>query len=306
MKPYRFVSAGAVLALLLSACDASVDVGTSTTLTAQEAQMAADVVGQSMADQSEGMMSDMYDMDAGLDVSALVYHEGPLARGNGRFDLRLWRPSNRQDGRVRYDSTTGTHRVTYSRSQGSGNNYRAIQADLAYVFTDASGRFMRNPRRDRDRVAAISFEGTRSGEARLRRPRDGQTVESSFRRESSWALSGLLGATAAFRGDQTSSGTMRVNGADSTERSFTVRMRTDNVTVTRARASQGLETTLTGTLHYDVVLKRPGQDEKRATGTIDLTQDGKALMRFMGLKKVYKIDLASGGAERDGDDEDDD
>ena len=300
MKSVRLLSAGAALALLLSACDASVDVGSNTNLSTEEAQMAADVVGQSMADQSEGMVSDMYDMDAGLEASGLVYHQGPLARGTGMLEMRLWRPGNRQDGRVRYDSTTGTHRVTYERTQQMGPNYRSVKADLAYIFTTSTGAFIRDPRRNRDQIAAIAFEGTREGETRQRRPGDGKEVRNEFKREGSWTLSGLLGTTATFRGDQTTTGRARVNGADSTERSYTVRLRTENVTVTKTRAQQGLETTLTGTLQYEVVLKRPGQDEKRVTGTIDLSQNGRAIMRFMGLQGAYRIDLASGAAQREG------
>lgn len=303
MKPIRTAPLLA-LALFFAACDASVDVSQSSSLTPAEAQMAAEVVGQSMSDQSEGMMSDMYDMDAGIDASGLAYFNGPLARGSGGFSLKLWRPSNRQDGRVRYDSTTGTHRVTYERKYDGNNYYRSVEADLAYVFTDAGGAFIRDPRRNRDRVSTIRFTGTREGETRYRRPGTSTQMRSAFKREAEWTLAGLTTTTATFKGDQTSSGSAGIVGVDSTQRTFNVRLIADDVTITKTRASQGFESSLTGTMRYEIVMRR-GSEEKRATGTIDLTQNGKALMRFMGINKTYEIDLASGDADDDDDDDDD-
>ncbi len=285
---------GLALAGLLAACDATVDVSQNTALTTAEAQMAAEVVAQSMADQSEGMVSDLYDMDAGLDASGLRYHEGPLVRGGGRFRVELGRPGEKQDGRVRYDSTTGTHYVEYERHQEQP--FRETDATLAYVFTDAGGAFLRYPSRDRDRIAAVTFQGEREGEARVRTP-GGREVRTTFTRNAAWKLSGLATTTATFQGDQYSTGTRRVMGTDSTE-TFSVRLRTDGVTIPRTRATQGIELALTGTLQYEVVVKRAGQGETRSTGSIDLAQDGKGLLRFTGLSAQFRVDLGAGTAQR--------
>ena len=315
----------------LGACDSSVDIAqTNQELSEQDAAIAAGVVAQAVADQSEGLMSDLYDMDAGLDAGGLVYTEGPLQRGRfgAGFDDRRWRDRRRQDGRVVYDSTTGTHRLQYTRRVETPAFERTISADLAYVFTDAAGAFVRTPRRDRDRIARIAFDGERAGTFEVRvgglgGDRDGRgghgpggdrggrvgsdsvRFESAFRREASWTLAGLTGATATFAGDQTSEGSWEgiapgdTTGA--TEGSYTARLQATGVTITKADAAAGIEAAVTGTLQYEVVLRRVvgGQTEERtATGTLTLEGNGRALLRFLGLGGLYRLDLASGDVYR--------
>ena len=336
----------AVGALTLAACDSSVDVAqTNQELSEQDAALAAGIVAQAVADQSEGLMSDLYDMDAGLDAAGLAYTEGPLQRGRygAGFDDRRWRDRRRQDGRVVYDSTTGTHRLQYTREVETPAFERKITADLAYVFTDGAGAFVRFPRRDRDRIAKIVFDGERAGEFEVRvgglggddnghggrggsgsgsggsgsggsggrddsgpSGKTGTSVfESTFRREATWTLAGLTGAAATFSGDQTSQGSWEgVAPGDTTgatEGSYTARLQAAGVTITKANAAAGIEAAVTGTIQYEVVLRRTinGQSQERtATGTLTLEGNGRALLRFLGLGRLYRLDLASGDVYR--------
>ena len=308
-------------ALGLAACDGTADSSAPSALSASEAQLAATLVGQALGDQSEGMVSDLRDMDAGVEASGLVYGEGPMGRGHrpgngngngngtgngGPGAGNDWR-GPRQDGTVTYDPATGTHRVVYDRSMQTPVGTNTLRADLAYVFTDSLGAFLRTPRTDRARVFRIVFDGERAGASRRTRPGSSASDTSSFSREATWTLSGLTRATSTFAGDQTSTG----SGAFTTDsgvvrlRSYTVRLRTANATITRSATTTGggrPEQALTGTIAYETVFTRTLRDgtteQKRAEGTIDLATDGRALMRFMGLDHRFDLDLSTGGASK--------
>ena len=291
------------LAATLAACDTNAP--DAAALTPAETAVAASIVAQAVADQSEGMVSDLYDMDAGLDATGLGYGEGAMGKGRGKPGMGDRRGGLRQDGRVVYDPATGTHRVQYTRTVESPVLKKALSVDLAYVFTDAAGGFLARPRADRDLVAKVTFAGERKGSSTLTR-RDGATHASAFEREASWALAGLTGASATFAGEQASKGSFRTVGADgvTNERAFTATLRTDGVTITKANAGDGVEDAITGTLAYTVTMRRvqgAGDPQTReVTGTIELAGNGRALLRFMGLPGKYRVDLSTGDVAAEG------
>ncbi len=274
------------LALGLAACDGVSD--TSPALSAADAQVAALLVGQALGDQSEGMVSDIRDLDAGFDSRGIVYGDGPMSGGmrpggpGGHGGPDDWR-GDRQNGVVTYDSTTGTHRIAYDRAMTGDRGSDALHVNLAYVYTTATGAFVRNPRTDRARIDRIVFDGTRSGAMRRIRPNSTATDTSSFSREATWTLGGLTGATSTFSGDQLSTGSGSMTTPDGTVRvrGYTVRLRTTDATITRGAATTANgrpEMALTGTLAYETVFTRTAADgtteETRAEGTIDLATDG--------------------------------
>lgn len=312
----RTLPLAALAAVLgISACDGvTPDPSASADLSAAELQVAATLVGQALGDQSEGMVSDLRDMDAGVDARGLLYGEGPLGRGlrpggpgpGGPGAGDGWR-GDRQTGTVVYDSLTGTHRVAYDRAVTlpfGGSN--SLHVDLAYVFTDSTGAFVRDPKRDRNRVHRIVFDGERSGASRRTRL-TGATDSASFSRTATWTLDGLTHSTATFVGEQTSSGSGSVTTDSGAVRlrTYTVRLRTSDATLARTATSTGNgrpELAMTGTIAYETVFTRTLRDgtteEKRAEGTIDLSTDGRALLKFMGVNHRFDIDLSTGGAKR--------
>ena len=294
----------------LSACDSATSDTAATSLSAADLQVAATLVGQALGDQSEGMVSDLRDIDAGFDASGLLYGEGALGRGHGPGGPGGrpgdgWR-GDRQNGTVTYDSLTGTHRVAYDRAAATpAGGANTLHVDLAYVFTDSDGAFIARPRADRSRVARIVFDGERAGASR--RVRGAATDTSSFSRTATWTLDGLTGATATFVGEQTStgSGTVTTDSGAVRVRTYTVRLRTSDATIARSAASTGNgrpEMSMTGTIAYETVFTRTLADgtveETRAEGTIDLSTEGRALMRFLGVTPRFDIDLSTGGAKR--------
>ena len=293
------------LALGLAGCDGASDI--SPALSAADAQVAAALVGQAIGDESEGLVSDLRDMDAGFDARGLVYGDGPMSSGirpggpGGHGGPDDWR-GDRQNGTVTYDSTTGTHRMVYDRAMANERGSNALRVTLAYVYTTATGAFIRSPRTDR-----IVFDGTRSGAARRTRPSSTASDTSSFSRAATWTLGGLTGATSTFSGDQlsTGSGSMTTDDSAVRVRGYTVRLRTTNATITRSAATTASgrpEMALTGTVAYETVFTRTAADgtteETRAEGTIDLATNGRALMRFMGNDHRFALDMRTGGTAK--------
>ncbi len=70
------------------------------------------------------------------------------------------------------------------------------------------------------------------------------------------------------------------------------------MTITQVEGeASDLETQITGTIQYTMTMDRVtnGQEEsKQVEGTIELEGNGRALLRFLGLRKIYRVTLADG------------
>ena len=94
------------------------------------------------------------------------------------------------------------------------------------------------------------------------------------------------------------------------EGSYTLSFSAVDVTISKqAGEEDDIEHLISGTLNYSMTLNRVvnGEEQLReAEGTIELEGNGKALLRFLGVKKVYRINLQDGDIDDDRDDDDDD
>ncbi len=306
MKRFYHGGLTLLLALSLAACDA-LQSGNETALSEEDAQAVAEIVAQSLADQSDGMMTDLYDATATFDQNGMYYLTGSVASKDGDAvqNPRYWR-GMRRGFRVDYDSTTGTFTIHFIHEVSRPNFQKSIEALLKYVFKDSEGQFIARPRAERERIASIEFEGFRKGSVAHRTP-SGNERSASFERRAAWHVEGLEAEsdTITFEGEQEMEGARHfVNDkGQEVEQEFRARLVTDGpIYILKPSATDSLEHLTYGTLAYEVrMVKRTGDKEvvHEVEGTIEMNGDGSALVRFYGIPQTYRIFLGTGEVKRD-------
>ena len=304
LQKYGMALAALLFVLIAAGCDTlNSSEPEFAALTEEDLEAASAILGESLSDQNEGLMADMNDLTAEVDTRQIAYSgrrfwQNPM--------LRPCRGVNREF-EASYDESTGTHTIHYSRTHESENCSKSVEVTLNYIFTDSAGNFIATPRVNKDDVASIAFEGTREGsgwyvtERGVRRSR-------SAEQHSEWNLTGLQSDVASLTGSQVNDGTFEFTAPDSTgatqtkSGTFHIEFSTVDVTLTQTRSGESdVETQVTGTIQYSMTMELMRNGEtvvKEAEGTIELEGNGQALLRFPGLRKVYRVSLHD-GAVRD-------
>lgn len=287
-----------ILAVTFSACSSvSNDVES---LSEEDIELAAEIVALSIADDESGLVSSMYDAFSGVDQSSINYgsddskFKAPRGnRNNGRGGERNYTHS--------YDSTTGIHSISYSRSVENDRFSKSVNSNQEIIFTSIDGDFLASPRVEKDLIESISFTGTKSGDA------TGTYRSSSFTKIDTMAISGIHSTSSILTMDGNHRGFGDAEGTpnDSTTKSKTYEINIDfeNVAIQKdtVLAYGNLEQGVTGTLTYSVVMTKTTNgipEETIVEGTIDLEEDGTALLRFNKFPKVIRFSLIDGD-ERD-------
>ncbi|MEM1126478.1 MAG: hypothetical protein AAGI71_07495 [Bacteroidota bacterium] len=299
-----------LVAVLLSACgDLLNDDADTGTLSDEEAEVLVQVVADAVAEQPEGLMADVYDVTGEVGPDGILYMDEERPGPGGRLPRlanpeRPWR-GGQGDFEKTYDPATGTHTISYTRAAEHRGLSKSVEALLQYVYTDADGGFIEAPREDRDQVATVDFNGTRSGEVSGTRGREGQLeVNSSFSKNAAWNLTGVNTGTMLLVGSQNRSGTYDVTSADSTKnRTFTLSLNTDGLTIVPGDREAGTETVVTGTITYELFVEKTVNGVTEITedaGTVELTGDEEGRIRLLGFNRLFRVNLRTGDVDRDG------
>lgn len=278
-----------LLAVGFSACS---EVDKTPSISEEDTQVIQASVSAALADQNDGVMTELYDVTStlrfGAPVSGSVQNERPPRPGHG---------GERNYTRT-YDPATGKHVIAYEHSFSGPGISKSMSVYQEYIFTNPDGAFVQFP--GRSEVATIAFTGRREGS--MTTPR--HSSESS--RRAQWTMTGLenssstivLNGTQANEGDMTV--TLREGGTASRE--YTMTMTFADVNIDKSfQADSTLEDKVSGTITFEHTMKHtlPNGEvrEKTNSGSIELTGDGRALLRIMGLRTLYRINLATGDVE---------
>jgi hypothetical protein len=257
----------------------------------EDVDLAAHIVSTSIADDESGMMSSLYDEFSDVSSEGISYGESDL----------LFKTNDRgNDGRGRernysysYDPETGIHSLEYSRSVENGDFSKSIEISQAIIFTDLEDAFIEFPRQDKDNIEAISYTGSKIGSFR----------SGSFTKTDDFELAGIheTSPILSLNGVHTGTGSAEGITRDSVEasRSYDINISFENVEVNKdtVEAYGSLEFAVSGTLTYSINMNKTVNgvpEETIVDGTIDLSEDGTALMRFNKLPQVIRFSLGDG------------
>ena len=282
------------LAFTLSACDASLD-DEAADLTAAEADEAAEIVAEALAEDGAGLFTSARDLTASLTDEGLI--DGPFAihgprAGHGPDHVRC----RGGDFELTYDEETGTHLVSYSCSIEGDHFQKSYDAQLTYQYRDADGGFVPRPVENWESVDSVAFGGTREGD--LQFSRGEFSSESAFEQQGQWSLAGLNdeASPARLAGSQTRSGTrVRTAPRGTVSRDYTVELTGRGIEITPNDEGPGYAAV--GELDYVLTMEVIRDDRvvtRTVEGTIELETDGRALLRIIGLRGVYRVSLGDG------------
>lgn len=291
--PLRIAPAFGLL-LALAACDAAAPEAAAD-LTEAEVAEATAIVAEALAEDTGGFVASARDLTASVSADGLS--AGPRGvRGDRHRD----RPPCRDGVDLTYDESTGTHIVSYACSRETDHGFVRFGAELTYQFRDAAGGFVPEPGPNWDTVDEVTFGGVKAGATE--RTRGDAVFASSFEQTGQWVLSDLADdATAAgLDGRQQRTGSRSVTTPDGAgERAFTLELSGSGIEV--REGEDGLGHAAVGTLEYTLEMEvtRNGQTETRTVeGTIELEENGRALLRLIGIRGVYRVSLGDGLTDR--------
>ena len=267
-------------------------------LSEADLETASEILSESLSDQNEGLMASLNDMTADVGVSSLIYDRRLFWRNPG---LRPCRGINREFEKT-YDETTGVHSINYSKNHEGDNCSKSVEVNLNYTFTDADGNFIETPRANKELISEIAFTGSRIGSGAFSSERGSKSV--TFNHSGEWNLTGLQTDVASLTGSQANNGSYEQSRPDSAgveqtkSGTYNLEFNAVDVTITKSSSeTSDLETEITGTIQYTLSMEKTVNGETEPVeveGTIDLEGNGRALLRFLGLRKVYRVTLHDG------------
>jgi hypothetical protein len=266
-------------------------------LTDQEIEMTGEIVAESLSGERSGLMATFYDAFSNISRDGISYDRNSHADDELLSD-NIANRSSESEWSAEYDPETGEHTISFRRSFEGPIVSKSLSVLNKYIFTDTEGEFLEFPRRDQNLIETIDFKGSKSGSVESVRK------SSSFSRIDTLFTSGLHSESPVLRLEGSHDGegemTVQLQQANRTvERSYQIRLNLIDVQIDKeVVTSKGtLEEGVSGLITYSIEMNGTsnGQSrEKTISGTIEMTGDGSALLRFDRIEKVLRLGLRSG------------
>lgn len=264
-------------------------------ITEEDLLAASEILGESLSDETSGVMGTLNDALTGISSEGFV-PEG-LAKRSMKDDDDNSGRGQESNFSYSYDPETGTHTLSFMRSVNKPNFSKSVTDTLKYIFTDNSGAFIAEPRVNRDRIESIDFTGFREGTL------DSRRRNSFFVRTDSFLIDGVSQTSRILNIDGVHNGRgnaeVTKNDGAILERTYTLQINFLNIEIDKSivQQNQSLEQGVTGTLTWEMIIQKTNngsETEKTIRGTIEMNGDGTALLRFNRFEKLFQVNLNDG------------
>ena len=264
--------------------------------------MAAEIMGSSISDQQSGLMNSVYDALSTISSTGIRYGNDQNFLMKSDKDERGGRGFERSFSHT-YDSTTGVHTLSFDRSFEKGLFSSSISTLQEIQYVDLEGNFIAKPKLHRDAVNQINLHSTKSGQ------NSNPHKSSEFTKIDSLYFTGVHATQSLVRMDGShhgfGSGAAVLRDSSSHSRSFEVKVVFDDIEIDKdtLAAYGNLENAVTGTLSYSMTMNKVINgvpEETVMEGTIDLEEDGTALMKFYKYDRLYRLGLRDGDVKERG------
>ena len=264
--------------------------------------MAAEIMGSSISDQQSGLMNSVYDALSTISSTGIRYGNDQNFVMKSDKDERGGRGFERSFTHT-YDSTTGVHTLSFDRTFEKGLFSSSISTLQEIQYVDLEGNFIAKPKLHRDAVNQINLHSTKSGQ------NSNPHKSSEFTKIDSLYFTGVHATQSLVRMDGShhgfGSGAAVLRDSSSHSRSFEVKVVFDDIEIDKdtLAAYGNLENAVTGTLSYSMTMNKVINgvpEETVMEGTIDLEEDGTALMKFYKYDRLYRLGLKDGDVKERG------
>lgn len=304
MKNYHikvlFPPLAAVLLLIgFAACD-TLNKEQEEEISQEELEIAGQIIGSSLSDSEEGLLSSLYDAVSEVDEDGI----------RSRIQERIRDHHQQRDhGRgtesqyeYTYNPETGEHLVWFIRQYEGPYVSRSLSVRNRYIYTDIDGSFIQFPKLQQDLIETIDYKGTREGVT------EGQYRSNRFYRFDQFYLDGVSAASPvmSLQGSHQGNGEMNAEVMLRdvvTNRTYEIEKNFEDIRIDKeiVRENGNLEDGITGFISYRLIMSRTVNGEtteRNLSGVIELTGDGMALLRFDKLQQFFRIGLATGSVSR--------
>lgn len=264
--------------------------------------MAAEIMGSSISDQQSGLLNSVYDALSTISSTGISYGNDKNFLMKSDKDARGGRGFERSFSHT-YDSTTGVHTLSFDRSFEKGLFSSSISTLQEIQYVDLEGNFVAQPKLHKDAVNQINLHSTKSGQ------NSNPHKSSEFTKIDSLYFTGVHATQSLVRMDGShhgfGSGAAVLRDSSSHSRSFEVKVVFDDIEIDKdtLAAYGNLENAVTGTLSYSMTMNKVINgvpEETVMEGTIDLEEDGTALMKFYKYDRLYRLGLRDGDVKERG------
>jgi hypothetical protein len=283
---FKIAITASLLFFTATACTDSVSNVNEVDASEEDVTVLQNVVGDALSDQNEGFLSSINDLTARVLQDGIEYRFRENDEWRGPFN----------HFNHNYNPENGVHTIQYRRGFNRPLLSKLLQVKLEYIFFDANNGFIEFPGQEANQIETIAFNGTHEGFT------EGPMRRSEFERTASWTLDGFGAShpSMGLSGLQSHNGSMTISNREGVQasRSYSMNFNLVDISIQKPNGSENrLEYLVTGIIEYDVELitMRNGQEHiQEFSGTIELNGDGSALMRVLGLQRVFRLQLATG------------
>lgn len=260
----------------------------STPVTKQDLQAATQIIGSSISAANSGAVLSISDA-----LTILSRHSFNVSRTfrAGPFP----RPTKKENYNNDYNPQTGIHTVYFTRIIQNPFLSKSVTDTLKYIYRDRKGNFIAFPLKQQTNIASVNYSSRRDGTI------SSLHQEGSFIRQDTLLITGFTGnqSELTVKGTYYSSGSVAL-GNSAGPRSYNLKLTYLNISVNRTvlHNTQQLYQNMKGAMSWQLKLgtgSQTGSPSGQALkGTIQLVDDGTALLRLQQSTAVYQINLKSG------------
>jgi len=274
--------------LLLQSCSIDGFEQNSSELTVEESLIAGQIIGESVSENQNGLLSSFSEAFAVPAESNLVTGPSPLSTGSFR---------NLENYSYDFESESGVHSVTFSRQENNQFFTTTSSYTLNYTFYDVNQNIIRFPADQPNEIEAVEFTALRSGEILA------DTKSSVFTRTDRLFIDGLSSESDILTIDGYHSGEglftqVRTDGSQ-IEREYLLDINFLDIRINKPVVlnSRNFRNGVTGALSYESTIREMGNGNpgtKIVNGTVELNGDGTALLKFREQFDTFRLRLANG------------
>jgi hypothetical protein len=289
MKP-AFVKIPLFLLLLISLQYCTIDgfEQNTSSLTIEESLVAGQIIGESVSENQNGILSSFSEAFAIPGQTGLV--SGPSLLSSGSF-------RNLLNYTYEFNPDSGIHQVTFTQENNTSFFNSVSDYTIRYKFFDTNQHIIENPLQRQDEIEAVDYSATCSGEIQA------NSKLSLFTRTDRLLMDGL----------SSDSGILTIDGFHSGEGTFT-QIRPDGSQIEReylldinyldirinkelVQSNRNFRKGINGALSYESTVRKTGNgtpETKIVNGTIELNGDGTALLKFREQFDTFRLRLENG------------
>ncbi|MDZ7657766.1 DUF5666 domain-containing protein [Fodinibius sp.] len=298
MNLYRRLKISTAVLLLITAAGCTLDDVSSSndeTITEQDLQAASQILGESLSSDNSGILLSLNDALTNFSSTNFTTSQNKTGTPTTQDD-RSGR-GGETNYNYSYDQQTGTHTISFSRQVDRPLFSKTVIDTLNYIFKDNNGAFIESPDTEADRIEFINYNANREGE--ILTPRK----SSFFVRTDTFLIDGVSDATPVLSidGVHNSNGNIEVDNQvenQAFERSYELEINFLSIEIEKPSSGPiDLSRGVTGTLSWEMTIRKSANgssDSKTLRGTIEMSGDGTALLRFQDLFKRFQVNLRNG------------